>query len=948
MKVLILSQYLALGGLERMIVSLAQKLTLLNVDCQVVTYERAGLCDHLLQSLERSGIRTTTLQKRSGFCLRTILTIRKIVLNEKVQVIHTHDLGALIYGVCAALSCLMRVKVVHTQHSFIHLRKGKKRYTSYERIFCKAAAKICTVSTAIEQKYKSLGIRSNKLKFLPNGIEFTQTFVDKITARGALGEGLPAEKFIIQKHMLAKNWLLSLGRIVPGKGVERLLLLWGELPVSIRTRWMLVIVGPVDKIFLTERVQPILQNNDQLLNSVLFVGQTHQPSDWYFASDAYVSLSEEEGMPLSVCEAIGRAMPIILTDIDGHRELAPYAHFIPQTPGHTDALKLEQFIVDTERTEDQRADVWLRREEFREKHSTQKMAKDYRHVYSSALTITRQSAMGLISLLLNLFLLSSASAWSSQRLTMTLEKPEYLLNDDFGDHFSLSLAPGENRLLILENNDFCGPLPQMQGTSQEAPVQLKWYLGRTINLKNPSFEGALPGSYVDALVPLDQSLDCRHPDLQNARWLFADLSVGDGASAGRRSLEIVSRMQPRQGLINSEVQPQRWTVSLRILPVRLHEPWALPLSAEFTPYFASLAHFGRSDSREGELTRKYVRAMIEHRILPLKAWIRHPFKKATEQSDREFLLTRDPTPQMSFSNTVVSELPWWAEIDVPRIDSADPEERHKYWSRWQEFFDSPSPDPNEALFQQRISQRPFVYLWDEPQREDYQTLRDVSESLRLGAPAISALVTIYPWPSLLDSIQIFSPLLQTLEREGPPALTPGHQLWSYVSCMSHGCGSEHSSGEPDFVIERNAAYIRVWPWMAEHYNLQRILYYSVNNGWRKSLSVDPWDNLWDFSGNGDGTLFYPGRKGRFGLTTDTAIPSLRMKLWRQSSFDAEYISFAKEDDKHCLSKIKNQITLAETAFRWNRDSRIYDKAREQLIDCLFPSPIGADAPQVNP
>jgi hypothetical protein len=468
----------------------------------------------------------------------------------------------------------------------------------------------------------------------------------------------------------------------------------------------------------------------------------------------------------------------------------------------------------------------------------------------------------------------------------------------------------------------------------------------SLQLQHPSYEGAEQRAYVDALVPLEERLPCEDSKEESTEWLFADIRVED---AGDENTGTTAVHTVVDAVLESRMNPmdlnRRWTVRIDVLPIKFNNkmPWVLPLSAELTSYYAQLAHFGRSTDREGELTRAYVRSMVEHRVLPLKSWIKHPFKKPQERTNLDFLLSRDPSPEMSYARTVLSEIPSWASVDLPRFDSHESDQRLSYWQRWQKFFEHMSSDPDEANMQKRMAQGPFVYLWDEPAQEDFRQLRAVAESLQQGAPSVAALVTIYPWSGLHDVIKIFAPLLQTLEREGRPQLGPEHRLWSYVSCMSHGCGSERSSGEPDFVIERNASYIRVWPWMAEHFQLQRVLYYSVNNGWRKAPAVDPWKELWDFSGNGDGTLFYPGREGEYGLKAHTPVPSLRLKLWRQASYDAEYVALAKSRNPTCFNQIKNDFALVNGALSWNREAREYERARDALIACLWNTSEGSNS-----
>jgi hypothetical protein len=52
---------------------------------------------------------------------------------------------------------------------------------------------------------------------------------------------------------------------------------------------------------------------------------------------------------------------------------------------------------------------------------------------------------------------------------------------------------------------------------------------------------------------------------------------------------------------------------------------------------------------------------------------------------------------------------------------------------------------------------------------------------------------------------------------------------------------------------------------------------------------DAWSNQWDFSGNGDGTLFYPGTPSRIGGSTDIPVASLRLKMIREGMEDYEYL-----------------------------------------------------------
>ena len=173
----------------------------------------------------------------------------------------------------------------------------------------------------------------------------------------------------------------------------------------------------------------------------------------------------------------------------------------------------------------------------------------------------------------------------------------------------------------------------------------------------------------------------------------------------------------------------------------------------------------------------------------------------------------------------------------------------------------------------------------------------------------------------------------------PPAVyrdlqRQGHETWWYVSCMSHGCEALRDSKVPDMVIDRPSSYVRSIGWLSMRYSINAFLYYSVNNGFQYAPKRDPWNSLWDFSGNGDGTLFYPGRPGERGLSSHQPIASLRLKLWRESSFDAEYISWMNELPTKPSWWEKEVNAIAQSTTSWERDYSKYqilrDKAGEYL------------------
>jgi Domain of unknown function (DUF4091) len=244
--------------------------------------------------------------------------------------------------------------------------------------------------------------------------------------------------------------------------------------------------------------------------------------------------------------------------------------------------------------------------------------------------------------------------------------------------------------------------------------------------------------------------------------------------------------------------------------------------------------------------------------------------------------------------------------------------------------------------------RLFLYLWDEPAPADFPQVVTKGLASLAASSGIRNLVTI-PYAAKLDPVvQIWVPLINCLEKksgyddfcaEAPPLnayqdqAKPGKSLWFYQSCASHGCnipGGEYFKGWPSYMIDAPATANRVMQWVAWKYRMQGELYYSMNEAYGQK---DPWKDIRLFGGNGDGTLFYPGRPADIGGHTDIPIESIRLKLIRKGMEDYEYLAL--------LAKLKGQNAADEFADRivqnpWTSESRseVFLEVRRELGETL--------------
>ena len=236
-------------------------------------------------------------------------------------------------------------------------------------------------------------------------------------------------------------------------------------------------------------------------------------------------------------------------------------------------------------------------------------------------------------------------------------------------------------------------------------------------------------------------------------------------------------------------------------------------------------------------------------------------------------------------------------------------EKVLYWREWARHFE-------EKGWLDRL----FNYLLDEPTEAQLPAVASSAVLAHQADRRLRNLVTASRSSVLDGPIDIWSPLINCFENKNglPEFCDPTvsrraydsqprrhKSLWWYQSCASHGCnivGGKYFTGWPSYVIDSGAVSNRIMPWMSWKYRIEGELYYNTVEAFGRD--VDPLENVFLHGGNGDGTLFYPGRPGTIGGTTQIPLESVRLKLIREGLEDYEYFV------------LLSNLTDTATADRW--------------------------------
>lgn len=222
----------------------------------------------------------------------------------------------------------------------------------------------------------------------------------------------------------------------------------------------------------------------------------------------------------------------------------------------------------------------------------------------------------------------------------------------------------------------------------------------------------------------------------------------------------------------------------------------------------------------------------------------------------------------------------------------------------------------DRLFQYTCDEPPITCAWsDIPAR---------AAQARAADPEFRTLVTTSIQAAdanrVTDAIDIIVPVINYLDDKAGNgqhagnqrskydaflAKSPRKEVWSYQSCMSHGCGGtvnmgspsesdRYFTGWPSYMVDASAVRARAMDWLSFKYRLTGELYWETAFAFAPGGGNDAWTNQYFFSGNGDGTLFYPGTPAKIGGTTHVPVASIRLKMKREGMEDYEYLKLLED------------------------------------------------------
>jgi glycosyltransferase involved in cell wall biosynthesis len=307
LRILHLIHNLKREGAQSMVATLATASDPCRVDASVCPWRDGGT---YATDLHNAGVRVLEWH-RSGSTprLHAALKLRGIAKAHHIDLVHAHMSDSAILAALALWGT--RVPFIVTHHSNRLLPKEGQvkealRYALTRWAAHRAMRNVGVTAAVTERICYDLRVLQERVETIHNGIAHPET------SRAA------AASSHRRARSSARNWprIVALGRLVPLKRhvtiIEALSRVRSTLPGA-----HLVIAGDgPEREALAAAAERLKQGpHVSLLGSIDDVGS------FLSEADIFVSMSSHEGLPISVLEAMSWGLPIIASEVPGHRDV---------------------------------------------------------------------------------------------------------------------------------------------------------------------------------------------------------------------------------------------------------------------------------------------------------------------------------------------------------------------------------------------------------------------------------------------------------------------------------------------------------------------------------------------------------------------------------------------------------------------------------------------------
>lgn len=298
------------GGLEKYPLTLNKTLKKNGNNQYIITH----LNSKLYETANDMGIETFGLKSFSKFNFSVINTMRKIIKEKKIDVVHINSSREL-YNWRFALMGFPKVKLIMTFHIGVPNHNELLHSFLYKRV-----NKIIAISHfEMEEMFTKLPANKSKICYLPNGID-----LERFNNSKTENELLMAKKTLYKEYNIPMEHLLftSVGNLSKGKGI----LEWINATINIcieNKNITFIWIGDdshIDENYTMEDLKNKIRDSG-FSNRIILAGYQRDIPRFLEVSDLFLLPARKESFGLVYIEAMAMGLPVIGCNSGGPGEI---------------------------------------------------------------------------------------------------------------------------------------------------------------------------------------------------------------------------------------------------------------------------------------------------------------------------------------------------------------------------------------------------------------------------------------------------------------------------------------------------------------------------------------------------------------------------------------------------------------------------------------------------
>ena len=363
-KVLQLGSPTGLYGAERWILALIRNLDPKKVESIVgVIKDEPNLEAPLCSAAEKLGFQTITLNAYGKASFLAITQLRRYIIKNKIDILHTHWYKTDIIGYFATRGT--KCKIISTPHGWSRDAGFKLQcYELLDRMIFPFLDAVVPLSQDLHDNLKWILFLNQQLHLIQNGVD-TIEIEDCKTIDPLLIEWKKQGYFIIG----------YIGQLIHRKGLDILF----KAASILKIKYKIVLIGEGDQQgYLKQLTQKM-----NIENNTVFLGFKKNRLEYLKGFDVFVLPSRLEGIPRCLMEALSSQIPVISSNIPGSVELIEHKKTGLLFPAETHRKLAEKLLWVEQNKKDAIEIAHKGKEKVYKNYSADSMAKKYTALFES-------------------------------------------------------------------------------------------------------------------------------------------------------------------------------------------------------------------------------------------------------------------------------------------------------------------------------------------------------------------------------------------------------------------------------------------------------------------------------------------------------------------------------------------------------------------------------------